>query len=268
LPHVPQFNRSVLVSVHVPPQRVVVPVQMQLLALQIVPPVHVCAHAPQFFGSLLSSTHDPLQFVLPVPHDVVHADVSHTSLVAQDFPHDPQLSWLLVVSTQSPAQRSRPGPHLQMLEMHVVPPAHVLPHVPQLLGSVAVSTHVPPQMERPVGHVSPPPSSEVIESVCVSPSVAVSPPSCASTPESLWTSVEPSPAAVSSPLSPKESSSDRSSRPRTALHPAAHAAATMEAKTARRIRTLLAPRCRCRRARRRSRAPRSARSTSLCPSAQ
>jgi len=90
VPHPPQLFLSVLVSVQVPPHRVVVPVQLHEPAVHSVPPVHVVPHSPQFFGSLLSSTHDPLQFVLPVPHDVVQAEVSHTSVGLQAVLQPPQ----------------------------------------------------------------------------------------------------------------------------------------------------------------------------------
>jgi hypothetical protein len=58
VPHVPQFDESVVGSTHVVPQCIgVLAPQAQSPAVHAWPPAHAVPHAPQLFGSVIVSVH-------------------------------------------------------------------------------------------------------------------------------------------------------------------------------------------------------------------
>src|SRR6185503_21355850 len=63
---------------------------------------HAVAHAPQFFSSLVVSTHALEQFTRPVLHEPAHWPTLQTSLPAHAFPQAPQFFGSLRRSTQAP----------------------------------------------------------------------------------------------------------------------------------------------------------------------
>jgi hypothetical protein len=82
VPHVPQFEGSVVVSTHVPPHPVFPGAQHKPL-LHVAPAVQTVPHAPQLLESELRSRHAPPQFVVPPPHVRPHTPPEHSSPVAQ-----------------------------------------------------------------------------------------------------------------------------------------------------------------------------------------
>jgi hypothetical protein len=66
--------------------------------------VHLFPHAPQLFRSLVSSTHEPPQFVCVPEQPDVQAEPEQLGVPASALhpcPHEPQLFLSLVVSTQA-----------------------------------------------------------------------------------------------------------------------------------------------------------------------
>ena len=85
--------------------------QVQTPETHVSPPRHALPHAPQFAGSLFSSTHAPEHAVRPVPHP----------------------------AEQTPLRQSG------------VAPEQTVPHAPQFAGSDDTSTHAPPHARVPTG---------------------------------------------------------------------------------------------------------------------
>jgi len=119
--------------------------------------------APQFVLLVLVSTHDPLQFVVPVGQLLTHEPPEQTSKPRQVLPHEPQFELSDRVSTHAEEQRVSPEGHAQP-PLHSWPVAHFVPQAPQFAVSEAVSTHapahsdiVPGQLQRPDTHDDPPP---------------------------------------------------------------------------------------------------------------
>jgi hypothetical protein len=210
LPQVPQLYESLLRSVQVPLPQFAEPAGQQIPLEQTwplphagpfpqvqVPAVHVSAvplqatpHFPQFWVSLVRSTHAPPQFVWPVgqhipleqtwpapqagPDPHVQAPPEQLSVVpAQAMPHLPQFWALLVKSTQAPPQfvwpvgqhlpfeqtwplpQAGPAPQVQVPAVQVsVVPVQTTPHPPQLLLSVWVLTQRVPQSVWPLGQLA------------------------------------------------------------------------------------------------------------------
>ncbi len=102
------------------------------------------------------STHEPLQSVVPLGHDRMHAPPAHTSPDAQVVPQPPQLVTLVFVSTQVPLHIVRPEVHAHAPPTQISPEAHPRPQAPQSLALVCVSVQAPPQSIWPVGHVHAP----------------------------------------------------------------------------------------------------------------
>jgi hypothetical protein len=78
----------------------VLPEQLALALETLV--VHFLAQAPQLLTSVVSSTHEPLQFDSVPEQPEVHADAEQLGVPAswlQWLPHPPQLFLSLVVST-------------------------------------------------------------------------------------------------------------------------------------------------------------------------
>jgi hypothetical protein len=67
-------------------------------------PWQTTAHLPQLETSVFVSTHEPLQSVSSGEQLLTHWLLEQTSPLPQMWPHDEQLSWSLVRSTQTPLQ--------------------------------------------------------------------------------------------------------------------------------------------------------------------
>jgi hypothetical protein len=142
------------------------------------PPTPHPADAPQWIGSVVGSTHTPLQFTCEPGHDTEHAPALHTCPLAQlepplptpPTPHPavaPQWIGSVVGSTHTPLQftcdpghdtEQAPALHtcpLAQLEPPLPTPATPHPAVaPQWIGSVVGSTHTPLQFTCEPGHVT------------------------------------------------------------------------------------------------------------------
>lgn len=144
-----------------------VPAEQEAVALATLV-VHLLAQAPQLLTSLVSSTHDPLQFV-SVPHPEVQADIEQLGVPASALhtrPQVPQLFLSLVVSTHALPHFVNPllqmNPHVALWHVGVpfATAGHLLPHALQFRMSDVSSTQAPPQRYWPAGqpdtHWAPP----------------------------------------------------------------------------------------------------------------
>jgi hypothetical protein len=122
---------------------------------------------PQWFGSpgvAVRFTHAPLQFVVPVGHDVTHWLLLHTWFAAHVVVQLPQWFGSLLVFVQSPLHSVSVGSHepAHVPPLHTaVVPLHEVVQEPQCVLSVSRSTQTPlhavspgPQ-QMPLVHVSP-----------------------------------------------------------------------------------------------------------------
>jgi hypothetical protein len=109
------------------------------------PPRQSCPHAPQFFPSLLVSTHavPHLSGVLPVQLIAQLAPLHDAAPIpavgpGHALPHIPPAPHPFCGPGVShvPAQSNVPDGHAQLLPEHVLPPVHPLPQLPQLAGSL------------------------------------------------------------------------------------------------------------------------------------
>lgn len=144
--HIPQYSGFELRFTHAPLQSVNPSGQLAahtLFAQAGVEPEHVVLHAPQWFGSLVRSTHVSPHIVCPGGH--AHVPLSHACDAPHLWPHEPQLSRSFAKSRQVPAQKSVPGGQLslQVPPRHAMPVVHSIVQLPQCSGSDEVSTHVP-----------------------------------------------------------------------------------------------------------------------------
>lgn len=140
-------------STHLPPQLVVPePQAPHLPCKQLWPPGQALAQAPQFFASLLVSTHEPPQSVAPAEQLDAHLPAEQTSPLAQALPQAPQFFGSTSVTTHTPPHSVVPAPHCeaQAPSEQTSPVAHALPQAPQFLGSRLGSTHFPPHASVPV----------------------------------------------------------------------------------------------------------------------
>ena len=78
VPHVPQFELSVWVSTHVPPQFVCPAGQVQAPLWHVEPPVHAVPQVPQLLLSVWVSTQEPLQSVWPAGQPPVQVPPEQT----------------------------------------------------------------------------------------------------------------------------------------------------------------------------------------------
>jgi hypothetical protein len=85
-------------------------VQLQVLETHCSPPVQAVVQEPQWPWSLVRSTHEPLQSVVPVGHSKKHVPEKHEKPAGQRRPHPPQLAGSFVVFVQTPEQ-STPEVH-------------------------------------------------------------------------------------------------------------------------------------------------------------
>lgn len=173
LPHAPQFFVSVVVSEQPEVQQSSVPVQtgppLQVAGAWHVPPLHVSPvaqtlpHAPQLFGSVLTSLQPLVQhWVCPVQSGPplqlaggVQAPVWQVKDGGQTLPQALQffgsVSMLVQPALQhcsSPVQTGPPWHEaggVQMPATHVSPVEHLKPHWLQLFGSVCRSLQPVPQ---------------------------------------------------------------------------------------------------------------------------
>jgi hypothetical protein len=115
-------------------------------------------HDPQFFGSLVVSTHDEPQILSAVTvHEGTQVpleqdDVAPLTAVVHAFPHDPQLVLSVCVLTHAPLHAfcpvghwlpQTPAEHTGVAPVTVV--VQTVPHPPQLWMSLFGSTHAVPQ---------------------------------------------------------------------------------------------------------------------------
>lgn len=149
VPQAPQFAGSVLVSVHVPPQEVWPPVQVQTPALHELPGAHGMLQPPQLTTSVSVSTQLFSHWVSPAAQLSVQVPWEQTSPAPQTVPHVPQFwpsDWVLV---QPLGQALRPSTQAQAPAVHSVPASQAKPQEPQCEGFVDVATQVPAQSSKP-----------------------------------------------------------------------------------------------------------------------
>ena len=160
LPQLPQLFLSVVGSVQIDPPpgngHVVFGAKQPLHfpLVQVSPTGHAAPHAPQFAGSLETSTHAVPHVTSPVLH--AHTLAVHVCPVPHFVPHPPQLLLSLVVSVQVPGgapQVVSPVGQVHVLATQLPPVAHALPHAPQLAGSVVGSMHAVPHLSIGGAHV-------------------------------------------------------------------------------------------------------------------
>ena len=70
---------------------------------------HVVPHAPQFWGSTLTSAHDVAHWVVPGEHVSVQTPAAHSWAPAHWVPHPPQLAVSVIGSTQTPEHICSPS---------------------------------------------------------------------------------------------------------------------------------------------------------------
>ena len=66
---------------------------------------------PQLAGSMLMSTQDPRQLILPPGHSMRHSPSLQTSIASHPLPQSPQCSWFEAGSMQAPSHRICPAGH-------------------------------------------------------------------------------------------------------------------------------------------------------------
>lgn len=80
----------------------------------------------------------------------VHTPPEHVWPVGQRFPHDPQLTGLMVTSTQTAPHICCGAVQVEAVTheplLHVWPVEQRFPHVPQLVGSLEVNTQLAPHI--------------------------------------------------------------------------------------------------------------------------
>jgi hypothetical protein len=146
--------------------------------MQVLPSGHVHPHPPQFFGSLLSSTHTLAQFArgdghakplhqpliaLPPQHAPPWHDVAlagHTAKQPPQFFKSPPFWVSMHRSPQQVNPRAHPVWRQPVVLVHsppeqACPGAHAWPQMPQLLGSLFSSTHMLAQFTRLDGQTLP-----------------------------------------------------------------------------------------------------------------
>jgi hypothetical protein len=115
--------------------------------------VHAFPQLPQFAASLAVETHEPLQFVLPGSHVMVHTPAEHVCPDGQAVAQVPQCIRSDVRSAHWSLQAENPLLHVTV---HC-PPTHdaepfagaaqALPQAPQFFGSLSSLRHAPEQAE-------------------------------------------------------------------------------------------------------------------------
>lgn len=111
-------------------------------------------HAPQFAGSLVTSTQVPPQSVIAASH--THAPAVQICPPVHATLQPPQLFTSDVVSMHEPVQSTSGAVHIEphMPRVHVSPGfGQAVPHMPQFAVSVSRSMQMPVQAVCPAGHV-------------------------------------------------------------------------------------------------------------------
>ncbi len=153
----PQCNGSEDVSMHPTPGQSTLPVPQTHAVtpptvLQVEPGPQVTPHAPQFFESVLVSTHAPPHSVGAVPGQV-HAPLTQVAPVAHFVVQVPHAVTSLERSLHVAPQLTLPVGQTHAPAVQVAVEGHALPQVPQLAPSVFRSTHVVPHTSGlAVGH--------------------------------------------------------------------------------------------------------------------
>ena len=111
-PHAPQFNSSLLISVHAPLQDVKPFGHEHTPLTQSFPNEQTFPHLPQFLKSKLVSVHVPLQRASPGKHEQL--PLMQAFPTAQMFPHVPQFSSSTLVSVHDPLHRLVPTGHVEL----------------------------------------------------------------------------------------------------------------------------------------------------------
>ena len=164
--HPPQFRGSICVSVQTRPHRVSALLQAHWPLTQFEPNAQGVLHAPQLFGSALTSTHEPWQLVSAPPasvlHESAHVPFTQTLPGGHTSPQAPQLLGSLCVSAHCPAHRIPPLAHWHVPAWQVVPAVHWVSQAPQLELSVCKSTHPRPHADCPAGQMHFPPIQSLL----------------------------------------------------------------------------------------------------------
>ena len=114
MPHSPQFNGELLVSMHEPLQLARPPEQpvLQALRSQTCVAEQVVSQSPQRAGLFETSTQAPEQSWKPAAHSTLHSPSVHTAIppaaVGQALPQAPQFMMSVVASTQLVPQGRKP----------------------------------------------------------------------------------------------------------------------------------------------------------------
>jgi hypothetical protein len=115
-------------------------------------PLQAWLQPPQWAVLVIVSTHAFEQSIWPAVEQP-HTPALQTDPAGHALPQAPQLSALLIVSTQAPPVHWV-SPPAQLawheLPLHTCPDAHLLPQVPQLFASAGM--HAPPHASSPAVH--------------------------------------------------------------------------------------------------------------------
>jgi hypothetical protein len=154
LPQEPQSRLFVWRSTHAPlGGQDVCPVGQPIVHAPFthwLPGPHRFPQVPQLRGSVVVSTQNPPQLVVPAAH--WHALETQLAPGAHALPHLPQSYGSLVRSTHAPLQLVSPVAHVSVHvpSEHTSPEGHTLLHEPQLFGSPCVFVHTPLQRWPPL----------------------------------------------------------------------------------------------------------------------
>ena len=129
--HIPQCSGCAAVSTQRPPHSV--KGQMHVPPSQMRPPVHATPQAPQFSGSVSSTTQEPAQSVSPAAQLSLHVLMLQTSSMAQGSSQPPQWAGSIVMSTQTPLHEVL-STQSQEPATHSAPPVQRIPQPPQWCG--------------------------------------------------------------------------------------------------------------------------------------
>ena len=153
--HEPQCVELVFVSTQEVPHCVSEPHPVaQPPFKQTWPDAHVWPHEPQLSASDDSSTHAPLQTIVPVGQ--THLPALHDAPVAHLVPHAPQLVALVCVSVHVAPHATRGLVHPHAPAAQLAPAGQAWPHVPQLAGSDCVLVHAVAPSAPPSAPPAPP----------------------------------------------------------------------------------------------------------------
>ena len=104
---------------------------MQVPPEQVEPGAQVLPQAPQFSGSVSTSTHEPAQLVSGLGHSLAHLDARHTEVPEHALPQPPQFEGSEVTSTHAAPHRVRPDSHPQLPAVHALDEPQLVLQEPQ-----------------------------------------------------------------------------------------------------------------------------------------